>query len=331
MKKMLVTGATGFIGKRFVQYLIEQDIAVRVLVRCADKAKLLPKEVEVFVGDLTNPDTLSGVCNNIDTVFHLGGYAHASDDSDPSFIAQHEKINYQGTCVLLDESQQSHVKRFVFFSSVKAVADCETTIDESWDASPNTPYGIAKRKAEDVVLQAKNNGMHVCVLRLALTYGPEWKGNLAKMLNAVDKGIFPPIPPLNNSRSLICIEDVCSAALLAANHPNANGKIYFLTDGQSYSTYDIYTLMCDALGKRKRKWHIPFICFRLIAKMSDLMSKILRRRMPFNSETLHKLFGSASYNSKRIRDDLGFSAVYDLKNMLPFIIKSYTRQVKQER
>lgn len=323
IKKALVTGATGFIGKYFVNYLLEKQIIVRALVRNSEKSSLLPGEVDIVVGDLTRPNSLIDICKDVDTVFHLGGYAHAWGDQI-SESNKHHTINFQGTQNIIEEAVRAKVKRFIYFSSVKAVADNNLCINEKWNEPPNSPYGIAKREAEKwVIATGKKTGMHVCVLRPALVYGPEWKGNLASMLRAIDKGFFLPIPETNNHRSLVSIDDICQAAVLAANNLNANGKIYFVTDGMYYSTHQLYVLMREALGKQIPKWHMPLFVFKLLAYIGDRAGNLIGRRMPFNSEAMLKLFGSAQYNSEQIQKELGFKPNYDFKKMLPDIIAAY--------
>lgn len=320
IKNILVTGASGFIGSCLIKQLLSQNFQIRVLVRDKTK-KYFSKEVEVFEGDLTDPKSLIDVCKGIDTVFHLAGYAHAWAENNKSYTDNHYAINYLGTENLCKEIVKEKVKRLIFFSSVKAVLDNEKCIDESWTAQPNSSYGIAKRKAENLTISLKNkHDIHVCILRLSLVYGMGWKGNLENMFNAINRGVFPPIPETNNRRSMVSVEDVCQAAILAATHPAANGKIYFVTDGQYYSTYQIYILMLAALGKNKPKWHIPLKFFKLMSWLGDMGYRITGRRMPFNSEAMTKLFGSASYSSRLIELDLGFKPKYDLEKMLSEII-----------
>ncbi|EKD55046.1 MAG: NAD-dependent epimerase/dehydratase [uncultured bacterium] len=323
MKNVLVTGATGFIGKQFVRFLLEKNHLVRVLLRDEKKSVLFDPCVDINVGDLTDPLTLKNACVGIDTVFHLAGYAHAFEENHASFAEEHHRVNFEGTENILQKAIEAKVKRFIFFSSVKAVADHPRCIDENFTLLPASSYGIAKRKAEELVLSAKKTGMHVCILRPSLVYGPDWKGNLAAMLKAIDRGFFPPLPPIKNARSMISIDDICEAAWLAALSPKADGEIYFVTDNVPYSTDELYKTMREALGKSIPSFHIPLTGFKLLALCGDLGKKILKRRMPFDSESMKKLFGNAHYSSGKIHRDLGFIPRYDFKKMLPDIIKKY--------
>ncbi len=220
---VLITGASGFIGRRLVNYFLEKNFKVRVLVRDTNKITLLPNQVNVVHGDLIIPSSLTGICDNIDAVFHLGGYAHDTHGSNLNFIYQHYTNTFLGTQHIVNEAIRARVKKFIFFSSVKAVGEHEESIDETMETPPDSPYGMAKRQAEELVLAAKLH-MHVCVLRPALVYGPEWKGNLSSMWNAIKRGVFPPLPDTGNRRSLISIDDLCQAAWLAAIQTNAHGK-----------------------------------------------------------------------------------------------------------
>lgn len=321
MNKILVTGATGFIGSHLVKHLLAQQQSVRVLVRDLQKAAELPADVEVICADITQRQSVMGVCEGIDTVFHLAGFAHAWSHDDQHLAEQHHIVNFIGSQYILTEALRAGVKRFVYFSSVKAVADHDECVDENWQEMPSTPYGIAKRAAEELVLTlGEQHHMHVCVLRPALVYGPKWKGNLARMLHAIDRGIFLPIPETNNRRSMVSINDLARAAILVASDSRANGQTYFVTDGVDYSTRQLYELMLKSLDKPIPRWHIPYLAFKCLAKLGDGWQHICGWRAPFNGEALEKLFGSAQYSGLRICQELGFQPYDNLNLLLPAIV-----------
>jgi len=95
------------------------------------------------------------------------------------------------------------------------------------------------------------------VLRLSMVYGPTRKGNLPRMIEAVTKGRFPPLPETGNKRSMVHVDDVVQAAMLAAERPESVGQTYVVTDGPPYSTRQIYECICEALGRDAPKWHVP--------------------------------------------------------------------------
>ena len=320
MTKVLITGATGFIGRYLLPYLLKKCLTIRILVR--QYSYDFQKEIEQHIGDLTQPESLLYAAQDVEIVFHLGGFAHAWKGADLEI--KHDQINLIGTKNLLDECVRANVKKFIFFSSTKAVRDSKQCIDEQWTELPDTPYGNTKRKAEQLILSfgIKHN-LPGCILRLSLVYGPSLKGNLQQMLQSIDKGFFLPIPPVHNYLSMVSVYDVCQAAWLASQNEKANGKIYFVTDEENYTTHLIYLLMRQALGLGKPFWYCPLWLFKLLAIIGDQLEYIFRRRLPFNTQAFNKLFSTSDYNSSLIREELGFKSQYSLSDLLPEIVKTY--------
>lgn len=327
--KALVTGATGFIGRSLVSALLDSGVAVKCLVR--DEGKVPDawrnKGVETVVGDLGDPDSLARVCEQVDTVIHAAGDAHAWQEQSASYMQRQWRVNAQGTKALVEAAGKCGVQRFVFISSVAAGGEVsDTGADEEWPGEPETPYGQAKLAAEQYVLEAGHMyGMHVTNLRPPLVYGPGLKGNLARMLEAVEQGRFPSLPETGNKRSMIHVEDLARAAILAAQQPEANGRTFITTDGRAYSTRQIYEWMCRALGRPIPSRTIPLWLLRGIALVGDVVGWLLRRRFVFDSEAMRKLTGSAWYDGSKARLVLGFKAVHDLESDLPAIVAEYRR------
>ncbi|NWF36783.1 NAD-dependent epimerase/dehydratase family protein [Mariprofundus sp. KV] len=311
MKNVLVTGATGFIGKNLCGVLSRKHVDLNVLGRkkTGFNAKF---HLWNFEGDL-DPDCLHG----IDTVFHLAGKAHALAETNQD-VDQYSYINTDATERLLQACQKAGVKTFVYFSSVKAAGDIEGSMDELVSVLPDTPYGQSKKASEELVLEG-GYVPHPVVIRPTMVYGNTEKGNLPKMIKAIDSGKFPPLPEVNNRRSMVHVDDVVQAAMLAAEHAEAAGQIYIVTDGESYSTRQMYEWICEALHKPLPVWNLPLFVLKLLAKVGDLIGALRGRRFVFDSDGLDKLTGSASYSSAKIERQLGFKANRNLREALPEI------------
>lgn len=314
IKKVLLTGANGFIGQVLAKQLLAEGTEVKALVR--DKA-INPK-LESIALDLTEEWTINP-CEGVDTVFHLAGKAHAlseiaADDKE------YQLINTEGTRKLLAAAQKAGVKRFVFFSSIKAVGDMAAMQDETNQTPPDTPYGQSKRAAEALVL---NGGYvpHPVVIRPCMVYGNSDKGNLPRMIAAIKRGFFPPLPEVHNHRSMVHVEDLAQAALLAAQNPKAAGQIYIVSDGQTYSTRQLYEWICEALHKKPLPFAIPVLFLKMLAKMGDAIGRLRRRRFMFDTDALDKLLGSAWYSSAKIEMELGFKPQRNLQEALPEIVR----------
>jgi nucleoside-diphosphate-sugar epimerase len=194
-------------------------------------------------------------------------------------------------------------------------------LDEDSPVAPRTAYGRAKLGAERVVLEAgRTYDMHVCNLRLPMVYGCDNKGNLPRMAIAIDRGWFPPLPEVENRRSMIHVDDVVRAMLLAAENPQACNQTYIVTDGCIYSSRQIYILICQILGRRIPQWHFPVGLLQMGAKIGDLTERVLKRGVPLNSQILYKLIGSAWYSCAKIQMELGYSPRHSLETALPEIL-----------
>ena len=180
---------------------------------------------------------------------------------------------------------------------------------------PDTPYGKSKLAAEELVL----HGGYVpepVVLRLCMVYGPQAKGNIEKMIEAVRHHRFPPLPEMGNRRSMVHVQDVVQAAVLAGTHPEAVGQVFIVSDGQTYSTRQLYELICRALNRKVPGWSVPIGVLRGLAVVGDLIGKARGRRFVFDSDALAKLTGSAWFSSDRIQTRLGFKPQWTLERAL---------------
>ncbi len=313
----LVTGATGFIGRVLCRKLSNRGVLVRGLARRSAEGPW----GGLVVADISGESVPDDICDGVDTVFHLAGKVHALSEvkgGEKEYI----EANVEGTRRMLEAGAAARLERFVFVSSVKAGGEGgDVCLDEAMEDKPETAYGRSKLQAERVVFKfARKHEMHAAVLRLPLVYGPGQKGNLARMLRAVSASRFPPLPDFGNHRSMVHVEDVAEAAILAAETPQANGQTYIVTDGRPYSTRELYALMRVALGRRRPRLSIPINVLHTMARFGDIVGRIRRRRFTFDSDSLEKLASSAWYSSRKLETELGFKPAYDLEKALPEII-----------
>ncbi|KXB30146.1 hypothetical protein AT959_12285 [Dechloromonas denitrificans] len=223
---------------------------------------------------------------------------------------RHQEINFEGTRNLVEAAGQAGVKRFVFLSSVKAMAEPgDALVEEDFEGEPNTAYGRSKRAAERAVLEVgQRHGMHVVNLRLAMVYGSGGRGNLERMGRLVRLGGFPPLPETGNHRSLVHIEDVLAATRLVAEDDRANGRTYIVASPEAPSGRQLYDALREALGLTPCAWAVPASALRMVARVFDGVEFVTRRRIPLDSEALERLLGSAWYSPARLERELGWQA-----------------------
>lgn len=271
----------------------------------------------MFPADLGDLPALQAACTGIETIFHCAGYAHAFA-ATPGEADRQWRTNCEGTRNLLEAAAEAGVHRFVFLSSVKAMAEPgDACIDEDFPGQPETAYGRAKREAERLVLAAGlAHGMHVVVLRPAMVYGAGGRGNLERMGRLVRRGLFPPLPETGNRRSLVHVDDLVSAMLLAAEAPRANGRTYIVAGSATPSGRGLFDAMRRALGLAPVRWSVPATLLAQLARLGDRLGDLRGRRLPFDSEAVSRLLGSACYSAERIRRELGWRSAMSLDDGL---------------
>ena len=298
-KSALITGSTGFVGKRLVNFLNMKNYHVRTISRNTTLYR------DNIVCDLVNDKFPESIMESIDVVFHLAGFAH--DMRDANKIADlYYKVNVSATVQLANLAVKFGVKRFVFVSSVKAGGSPPFGICANEEDQSNTEdiYGKTKREAELALLKiGKESGMYVSIIRPSLVYGPDVRGNLQLMLSGIGKRWFPPLPETGNQRSMIHVDDLVRAILLVAKDKRANGEIFIATDGTPYSSREIYNTMCGVTGELIPKWSVPKTLFDLASLAS-----------PRIKYKINKLLGDECYSSVKL-EELGFKAKKSLKDM----------------
>ena len=299
MKRYLITGSSGFVGSRLLRLLNNTECEISLILQ---KINL---NYETAVCSLGRDKIPLSALKSVDTVFHLAGFAH--DLNNPSKVEKiYQSVNVDATVELAELAVQSGVKKFIFVSSVKAgggalSGECMTEIDQS---SPDGVYGRTKREAEIKLLEiGRKSNMHVSIIRPALVYGPNAKGNLNLMLSGIELGWFPPLPEVGNRRSMIHVDDLVRAIFFLAEDDRANGEIFIATDGKPYSSREIYNSMRGILNKRPCNWSVPIFLFNIISLMSE--------RLKYK---IHKLLGDDCYSSNKLFN-LGFRTKKSLDKM----------------
>ena len=304
MSKVLITGGNGFIGRRLCSELSRSN---RIIKKIVSKIKLNDSsdQHEYNLGFDQVPED---VFDDVDTVFHLVGVTHDVDNSLIEDSLYHD-VNVIATEQLAKTAAKKGVKNFIYISSVKAGGSPTfgKCMNEEDQEEPEGIYGKTKREAEIRLLEIGNkSAINISIIRPSLVYGPSVKGNLRKMLLGIKKGWFPPLPEIGNRRSMIHVDDLVDILLLVEVDERSNGEIFIATDGNNYSSNQIYRAMSKSLDKSIKNWVVPNIFFISLAKVGNLVNKIFP--FPFDSYRYQKLLGDECFSSKKIQTILGFKA-----------------------
>jgi len=309
-KIVLVTGATGFLGRALCSRLESMEVEVRAAARTPAEgpwSTFMPLDLPNAVP--------AELFDGVDVVYHLAGVAHAiaADVQAQAYDA----VNARGTAELSQKARAAGVRRFVFMSSVKALGEPgEDMVREDQESSATDPYGRSKRAGEVAALGLHSADFQVVVLRPTLVYGPGAKGNLESLLRFVRGGRRPPLPALKNRRSLVGVNDLTTATVLAGSHPQAGGRAYTVTDGRVYSTTDIIDALATAAGvTRPAPFTLPIPILRAGGILGDLASFVSAGRWPYGSAALHRLLSNAEYEAHGLAEVVGFRPTESLSDL----------------
>ena len=318
-KKILVTGATGFIGRHLCDFLLNKGFFVRALVRQGSSTILKPnRNLEQRVGDLFDPEFLAKACEGIDVIVHLAGLAHAINSTHK----QLHKINVYSTKLLLAAADEQEVECFVLMSS--SVAATTNT-----QGSAASAYGSAKLAAEKLVMSRQKAGNMKCtVLRPVNVYGRGMRGNIALLISLVLRGLAPPLPRLRTSISLVGVEDVCDAIILVIMSESTGGKIYTLTDGVHYIISDIEGAIYRQAGRNLPSWRIPrlllyaaCLCFESLRKFLSIFGLQIGLLDSVGMKTYNNLTKNNLFGNEDIKEDLGFKPKTTFYQSLPKVVE----------
>lgn len=278
--KALITGATGFIGSHLASALISEGFDVACLVRNPANLRFLEDiNVRIIKGDCTDRESLADAVKGVDYVFHLAGLTKARSKTD--FF----NANVKGTENIVQAvlENNSHIKRFVYLSSLAAVGpSCDgRPLNEDSEPAPVSVYGKTKLEGEKIVLANKKN-MPVTVIRPPAVYGPRDK-DLLVFFKMVKSGVIPYWGKCYYS--FIYIEDLINGIILSALSREAEGEIFFISDSNIYSTDDIIGAISEAVQRKPLKLSIP----RFVMPLLGFVSEITRGVNIINTDKIREM------------------------------------------
>ena len=276
MLKILVTGATGFVGRCVVPHLIEAGH--EVLCAVSRKVDTLSAK-QVITDRIENQSNWKEILQGIDVVIHLAARVHVMRETIASPWDEFYKINSLATKNLAEQAAQSGVKRFVFLSSIKV--NGEFTLEhhpftEEHTAQPMDPYAKSKLLAEQFLISTSQEyGMEFVILRPPLIFGPDVKANFLKMLQLVQKRWPLPFGSIPNKRSFLYVENLASALCAVVSNSKAANQLYLLADDDSWSLSDLLIFLAQQMDVRLRLFSIPGLLtgFRLFG-LKNLQSRL---------------------------------------------------------
>jgi nucleoside-diphosphate-sugar epimerase len=304
VKRVLVTGANGFIGKSVCAELAGAGFEVRASVRHkAAAAQVRAVDDVVFVSDVGGDTCWERALNGIDVVVHLAGRVHVLKERSPDPLAEFRRVNVRGSERLARSAAASGVRRLVYLSSigVNGRSTGKNGFTESEPPAPHNPYARSKWEAEQALKKvAASSDLEVVLVRSPLVYGPHVKANFLRLMKLADMGLPIPLRSIRNRRSLVYVGNLADALSVCLTHPAAAGETFLVNDGEDVSTPQLVRRLAHHLGRPARL--IPFPAPALRAG-TRLLGK---------AALADALLGSLVVDGSKIRRCLQWSAPYAL-------------------
>ncbi len=290
-RKALVTGGGGRMGRALSIELVRRGYEVLSLSHNKDFVHTMPSGVVPYVGDITDKKTLMNMCHGVDVVFHLA--AVVSEYKEPTQRLM--QINVQGTSNVLDACRQNGVGHIVFTSSIDVYGHArKDTLTEDSELKPADRYGYSKMMAEKEIEGYKDK-IDYTILRIAAVYGKGFESSYFKLFKAIKEGKAYLIGSGNNHLSLIHIDDLVNALVLAAENKKQSANVYNIGDGVSYTQAGLFGMTADMLKVGRPTRHISPMIVNLVAKSRGL-----------DSDELRFLTSDRVMSISKARKDLGF-------------------------
>lgn len=293
MTKVMVTGATGFVGSGLAKQFRERGFEVVAPVRSQRASGTGP-----VVGEIDGHTDWQSALQNVDAIVHSAARAHIMKDGAMDPLGEFRKVNVEGTLNLASQAGGAGVKRFVYLSSIKV--NGEQTVKGSSFREEDIPapvdaYGISKLEAEQGLQKiARETGLEVVVIRPPLIYGPGVKGNFASMIKLVEDGLPLPLGAIHNKRSLLALDNLIDLIITCIDHPSAANEIFLAADGEDLSTSDLLRRVAEAMRKPSRLIPVP-------AALLQFGATILGKKA-----MAQRLLGSLQVDISKTREVLGW-------------------------
>lgn len=318
--RVLITGARGFVGTALLAAWQGREVQ---LIAHTTNSNCLPgtangSGVKWVCIQPHEQEHWHQVLTEVDVVIHLAARVHVMSDRAADSQEKYRETNVARTEALAAMAAQAGVRRFVYVSSVKVNGEATGNglrFDETSPPQPQDSYGASKWEAEQALHKiSAQTGMEVVIIRPPLVYGAGVKGNFAQMLSVIVKGIPLPLASVTNRRSLIYVGNLADALIACAEHPEAAGQTYLVSDGNGISTSQLIRQLASEMGVKAHLFPCPPALLRLAGLVVG------------KSQQVARLLGSLEVDSDKIRRDLNWVPPYSLQQGLRMTAEWYRNQ-----
>ncbi|MBU3595991.1 SDR family oxidoreductase [Polynucleobacter sp. 86C-FISCH] len=271
---MLVTGASGFVGKALCNYAAGYDFQVSAVTRTPNE---FGNNIQNIVcDDFSAAGSLLEGMRGVDVVVHLAARVHVMQESSDDALAAYRAVNVDLTLNLAKQAAAAGVKRFIYMSSIKVNGE-KTPVGRAFSAddipAPEDPYGVSKMEAEQALFElSKSTGMEIVVIRPPLIYGPEVGANFMAMMRWLARRVPLPLGAIDNRRSMVALDNLLNLILACTSHPKASGQVFLVSDDQDVSVTQLLMRLAHAMKVPAILLPVPSVIIKFAAVMLNKAS-----------------------------------------------------------
>lgn len=324
--RLLVTGASGFLGGHLCEALAGQHEIVAMVRRGSDTSLLAPLGVEMRCCDLADPGSLDGVARGVDAVVHLAAYYTFTGDKE-----RYRCINVEGTRALLTSMINSGVTRIVYCSSTEAVGPTGAEpASEDRTPAPVYEYGRSKLQGEELVREHASKGIEHTIIRPSGIYGPRNFEDISYWFITAFGGSVMGRFVIGDGRRLlqfVHVEDVVQGFRLALENPRSIGRTYHISDSRAYTYDEIYAMLAGIFGRRPPRLHVPVPVAKTLVAPVEVLNRLMGRdSFMFRTSTMNTFREDRNYSIERAQRELGYSPRWPLPEGLAATVRWYREE-----
>jgi nucleoside-diphosphate-sugar epimerase len=322
----LITGATGFIGPYLVKKLTSEGHKCRCLVRDTGNRNIYQGAgIELVQGDITDINSLKGIAEGIDCIFHMATLGHMNNFhvTEEMFM----KVNVCGTQNIMREAIKAGVKRVVHCSSVAAMGICsDIPASEESVCNPHHAYGRSKLEAEKKVIRmVREENLPAVIVRFSMVYGPGDPRDMLRLTRLAKKGMFPKVGKRPKLTPLIHVDDAVTGLLLASEKGRA-GEIYLITNKESMPFDDIRKILQEALGVKRIPLYAPEWAALFMATLCEKVFSLTGKVPPVTRKNIESTLADRVFSIEKAKRELGFNPEKDPVKGLKETVEWYMKQ-----
>ena len=310
---VLVTGATGFIGRNVCADLHAAGFHVRAAVRSS--ASLSDDWEQIEIGEIRADTAWDAALDNVHAIVYLASHSPQAGENPEDAKRAYKQVLVEGSERLARAALAAGVRRLLYISTIKVNGEAtpiNVPFTEDTPPRPEDVYGLSKWQAEQMLKEiGSNSPLEVVILRLPLVYGPGVRANFLSLLRLVERGFPIPLRSVHNRRSMLYVKNLADVIIRCIDAPQASGETFLVSDNMDVSTPELLEKLAAQLGRKLHSWPIPVA---LLHGAGKLLGK---------SAMVNRITGSLIVDTRKVRQQLEWAPPFTLDEGLRDTVQWY--------